>query len=58
MLGSIISDVEALLGPEATTELRRRVLRVDEIAMALYGTAPSREIVAVVIEQWERDGKP
>ena len=56
----IVSITEQdIVGPEKfSVELHRRLDRVRKIIELFGGEPASRQIAAVVIEQWERDGRP
>lgn len=55
----ILTTEDRVVGPDRyTVELERRLKRVAEIVGVFGGESASRQIAAVVIEQWEREGRP
>lgn len=57
----IIENTKQALGcedGEISIELCRRLLRIRELVYKMNGDPNSHQIEAVIIEQWERDGRP
>lgn len=53
-----IRIAETMIGGNVTEALARRLDRVSALVKNAGGEATSRQIVALVIEAWERDGRP
>lgn len=52
-IGLVLDDMEV----EPTPELERRLLRVEELCEMGQTSLRSRQLIALIVEQYERDTK-
>ena len=55
MTMNFLEMASEMLGASLPSTLEKRLIRVDALAMEIGGGLFSRQVIAMIIEQWERE---